>query len=586
MSNTDLAPSQGGGAGSPTAPTSPFSRLVNELGVMRLGMIAAVTGAVIVGVVYLSNVLTKPPMGLLFANLDFNDAAAITEQLDQENVVYELRGNGSAVFVDQSKVLELRMRFAGEGLPAGQDVGYELFDEQNALGQTSFQQNLNRQRALEGELARTIRSISKIETARVHLVLPERELFAREEKQPTASIVVKTRGFLDRGAVQSIQHLVASAVPGLSPGQISIIDERGNLLASGGQSDEETLAGASLEDRQAAYEERLRQRVLDIVNKYTGTGRAQVQVSADLDFNRVTEQSTIFDPDAQVVATTVTIEESENDQDREANDQAVTIAGNLPGGQASQQGEGASSSSSRNRTEEEVTYQNSQTVRTEVREAGRVQRLSVAVLVDGFYETSDTGERTYAAREQSELDQIAELVRSGIGFDEARGDQLTVANLPFAQADVPLADGTEGGGSFLSLGKADYIYLAQLAALALVGLVVLLFIIRPLLLGLMRTAQGGAVAGGQLAAAGTSGDGPQAAGQLPAPGGQTAVLPGMDKAEVAALLQPKSELSSHIDIAQIEGQVKESSIKKIGEVVANHPDESAAIVRSWLQQDA
>ena len=230
-----------------------------------------------------------------------------------------------------------------------------------------------------------------------------------------------------------------------------------------------------------------------------------------------------------------------------------------------------------------MTYQNSQTVRTEVREAGRVLRLSVAVLVDGAYETSEAGERSYEARDQAELDQIASLVRAGIGFDETRGDQLTVANLPFAQTDFLPSETEEEGGSFLDLGKADFIYLAQLGILAIVGLVVLLFFVRPLINSLLRTAGSGsavaAVAGGQLAADGSV----AAAGALPAP----QMTPGMDKAEVAALLQPQqSELSSQIDIAQIEGQVKESSIKKIGEVVVNHPDESVAIIRNWLQQDA
>ena len=583
MTSTDLTTPGGSGGGSP--PTSPFARLVNELGITRIALIAAVTGGVVLGVSFLTSQLTKPPMGLLYANLTMDDAAVIAEQLRQDNVAYEMRGNGSTILVEQSKVLDLRMRFAGDGLPATRDVGYEIFDDQGVLGQTSFQQNLNRQRALEGELSRTIRSIAKIETARVHLVLPEREAFSRDEKQPTASIVLKTRGYLDRGTVQSIQHLVASAVPGLNPSKISIIDERGTLLASGGQSEEEAMAAASLEDRQANYEERVRQRILDIVNKYTGSGNAQVQVSAELDFNRVTEQSTTFDPDTQVVASSITIEETENDQDRDAAEQGVTIAGNLPNAQQTQSNPGASSSSSRNRTEEEIKYQNSQTVRTEVREAGKVTRLSVAVLVDGIYQTLDTGERTYEPRTQDDLDKIGELVRSGIGFDETRGDQLTVTNLPFAQASIPETEETEGGESLLSLTKSDYIYIGQIVALALIGIVLLLFVVRPLLMGLLRTSQGAPVSGGALAVAG--GQPAAAAGELPAGAEGAAALPAPTSdldPETLARLAPKNDLSSKIDIAQIEGQVKESSIRKIGEVAVNHPDESASIVRNWLQQ--
>src|SRR5262249_22476896 len=156
---------------------NPFVRLVNELGVTRLSIIAAVTGGGVLGVVYLTGQLTKPPMGLLYAHLDVNDAATITQQLQQQNIPFQLNGDGTTIYLDQSQVLGLRMRLASQGLPAGQDVGYELFDKGDSFGQTSFHENLNRQRALEGELARTIRSISKIEQARVHLAIPEHELF-------------------------------------------------------------------------------------------------------------------------------------------------------------------------------------------------------------------------------------------------------------------------------------------------------------------------------------------------------------------------------------------------------------------------
>lgn len=566
MANTDLAPS-----GTPKA-GNPLVRLVNELGLFRLSMIAAVAGAVVLGVIYMSSVLTKPPLELLYANLDYQDAATISETLRQEGVAFELRGNGTAIFVDQRKVLDLRMRFAGEGLPQGSDVGYEIFDEQSAFGQTSFTLSLNRQRALEGELSRTIRALSRIESARVHLVLPERELFTKETRSPSASIVLKTRGQIDGETVKAIQHLVASAVQGLDPGKISIVDERGNLLASGGQTAEDALAAINIEDRQASYEERLRQRVLDIVNKYTGTGNAQVQVSAELDLNRVTEQSTFYDPDAQVVASQTTIEEQESGSDREAGEQGVTVANNLPDAQQAQPAAGSTSSSSSSRTEEEITYQNSQTVRTEVREAGKVLRLSIAVLVDGSYQSAADGTRTYQQRAQADLDQITALVKAGIGFDDKRGDQLTVANLPFAQLEVP--EGEAAAEPLLGLTKADHFYIAQIAALVIVALVLLLFIVRPMMMQVARAAQRGPVSGGRLEAA---------TGALPAGAGPAAAL-GAPEGGALALPRNNSQFSSSIDLAQIEGQVKDSSVRKVGEVVANHPEESMAILRTWIQQ--
>lgn len=574
MTNTDGATRKAAGPSQ-----NALVRLVNELGVLRLSIMAAVAGGVVLGVVYLTQELTKPPMGLLFGNLDVADSAAITDQLRQQNVRFELKGDGSAIFVDQSKVLDLRVKFASQGMPSGQDVGYEIFDKDNPFGETSFRLNLNRQRALEGELARTIRAIGKIEQARVHLVLPQHELFSRQERKPSASIVIKSRGALNEQTVNAVQHLVASAVEGLDTSNISIVDERGTLLASGGKSAEEAMAAVGLEDRQATYEERLRARILDIVSKYTGTGGAQVQVAAELDFNRVTEQSTIYDPDRQVVASTNTVQENEQSSDKGSSEQGVTVANALPESQTSKTATGSpsTSSSTRGRSEEQINYQNSQTVRTEVREAGKILRLSVAVLVDGSYASDDKGARTYKPRSAEELKQIETLIKAGVGFDEKRGDQVTVANLPFAQLDVP-PEGKEKEPLF-GLGKADYIYIGQLASLVLLGLVGLLFVARPLVMQLLRAANGipAPVKGGRLA-------GPASAGELAGSAGTSPAAAGAPQVEGARPIMIPRSNSPQIDIAQIEGQVKDSSIKKIGEVVTNHPEESVAILRNWLQQ--
>ncbi|MFZ1989360.1 MAG: flagellar basal-body MS-ring/collar protein FliF, partial [Alphaproteobacteria bacterium] len=539
----------------------------------------------VLGVVYLTGQLTKPPMGLLYANLDVTDAASITQQLQQQNIPFELKGDGTTIYVDQSQVAPLRMRLASQGLPAGQDVGYELFDKGDSFGQTSFHENLNRQRALEGELARTIRSISKIEQARVHLAIPEHELFERDAKPPTASIVVKTRGYLDKETVSAIQHLVASAVEGLDPSNVSIVDERGTLLASGGKSEQEAMATVSIDDKQAAYEDRLRDQITSIVNKYTGTGNAQVQVAADLDFSKITKQSTVYDPDTQVVASTTSTQENETSSDKQENDQTVSVSSSLPNNQtpANTGTGGGTSSSNRSRTEEQTSYQNSSTVSTEVSEPGKLLRLSVAVLVDGSYDTAKDGKKAYKPRAQNELDQIKELIKTGIGFDAKRGDQVTVANLPFAQLTVP--EGGDVKAPFLGLTKPDYLYIGQIAGLFVLALILLLLVIRPVLMGLLRTATGGTMSGGQLAIAGA----PGAAPMIAAPGTAPPQLIAAQQAAIARgepvpHLTMASGIGAQIDLAQIEGQVKESSVKKVGEVVAAHPDESLSILRGWMQQ--
>src|SRR5262249_29762856 len=202
----------------------------------------------------------------------------------------ELRNDGTIIMVPKDKVTRLRMKLAEGGLPKGGGVGYEVFDKSDALGTTSFVQNINHLRALEGELARTIKAIDRVQAARVHLVLPERALFSRERPEPSASIVLKVRGALDQQQVRAIRNLVASAVNGLKPQRVAIVDESGRLLANG-NGDETGGLGSQVEERKIAFERRLRDQVEAIVSSVVGQGRSHVQLTADFDFNRITQTS-------------------------------------------------------------------------------------------------------------------------------------------------------------------------------------------------------------------------------------------------------------------------------------------------------
>ena len=210
--------------------------------------------------------------------------------------------------VPKDQVPRLRMKLAESGLPKGGGVGYEIFDKSDALGATSFVQNINRLRALEGELARTIRGIDRVQAARVHLVLPERPLFSRDKADPSASIVLKMRGTLEPQQVRAIRHLVATAVTGLKPQRVSVVDETGRLLADGTADD--GPGGVSADDRKVTFERRMREQVESIITSVVGPGRARVQLTADFDFNRITQTSDKFDPDGRVVRSSQTREES------------------------------------------------------------------------------------------------------------------------------------------------------------------------------------------------------------------------------------------------------------------------------------
>src|SRR5437868_9665361 len=242
--------------------------------------------------------VTTPQMTTLFTELSIEDSSAIIKDLERQAIPYELRNDGAAIMVPKDKVTRLRMKLAEGGLPKGGGVGYEIFDKSDALGTTSFVQNINHLRALEGELARTIHAIDRIQAARVHLVLPERPLFSREAPQPSASIVVRVRGALEPQQIRAIRHLVASALNGLKPQRVSIVDEAGQLLADGAGNDaDNTIA----DERRAGFEKRMRNQVEAIVFTVVGGGWGRVLLLADFDYNRVVESLECFVPGLRVV---------------------------------------------------------------------------------------------------------------------------------------------------------------------------------------------------------------------------------------------------------------------------------------------
>lgn len=554
---------------------SSFSNLLQSLGPMRLLALGLVAAVLLGFFGYVGMRYGSEPKALLFSDVGVEDASKMIGALDAMKIPYELRGDGSMIYVPRSQVLRLRMSLAEKGLPAGGTVGYEIFDNADALGTTSFLQNINHLRALEGELARTIRSIEGIDAARVHLVLPERELFSRDRREPTASIVLKvSRNALATQQVKAIQYLVSSAVDGLTPSRVSIVDERGMLLASGTGDDSQSLMASSVEERRSTYENRLRSYVENIVQRVVGADKVRVEVTAQMDYNRITQTSDTFDPNSQVARSTQTVEDTSTSADGAGNE-GVTVGNNLPN--ANQIGaEGpAGSRQDATRNEETVNYEISRTTKTEVLEPGRITRLSVAVLVDGAYTTDDTGNTIYVPRSEGELQKIEALVKSAMGFDAARGDHVEIVNLQFAAAPA-LDAGTEAAEEvgFMNLTGADIMRMVEIAVLAVLAIIAMLFVFRPLLARLgnasMRvtgaTAFPGAGGGHMAAIAMATGEDGGAAGALPSP----------------------EQLSEDmmIDIAQVAGKVKQSSVRKIGELVTGHPDESISILRSWLHESA
>ncbi|MGD9981198.1 MAG: flagellar basal-body MS-ring/collar protein FliF [Hyphomonadaceae bacterium] len=533
-----------------------FTQLLLKAGPTRLFAalgIAAVVAALLFTLVFR---IGGESNALLFAGVETREAAEITQRLEQADIPYELRGDGGSIYVPRSRVLDARMMLSAEGLPSRGSIGYEIFDQPDALGQTQFQQNINRLRALEGELARTIGSLDGVASARVHLVLPERQLFARETGEPSASIVIQLRrDELTAGQVRAIRNLVASATPGLSANRVTIADETGRLLAAAASGEDGAAEG--IDARQVAAEERIRRTVTDIVEGVVGQGNARVQVTAEMDFNRISETTQRFDPEGRVVRSTTTSEETSSDS---SGGGSTTAGANVPDASGSSSSSGGQPGSEA--SQETVNYEISNTTRTEVSEGGRIRRLSVAVAVDGTL-TPGEGDAapTYAPRTEEEMQRLTALVRSAVGFNQERGDVVEVVNTQFARTAAAVE--AEAPGMFAFLGDLDVMRIVEIVAALIAALAFVFFVLRPLVGGLMRGGANAEAPGVPALAAPN--------GISPAGGGATVALPGSDAAN-----------DPGIDVASIGGRMKQSSVKKMAEVVTQHPDESAQIIRGWI----
>jgi len=531
-------------------------------------MVVGTAIAFIALLITMSSRLTTPHMALLYGDLEVGDASQIVAKLESLGVPYEITGNGRQILVPRDQALRMRMVMAEGGIPSGGSVGYEIFDDSSALGSTSFVQNINLLRALEGELARTIRSLTQVHKARVHLVMPRRELFSRDRQEPSASVVVRPQGntALTKEHVAAIQHLLATAVPGLSPARVSVVDDKGHLLARGTGEGENGPDANVADDMRAAYEAQMTQAIESLLEEFVGAGQARARVSADMDFDRITTTAEIYDPDGQVVRSTQTVEENA-DSTESSGEQPVTVGSNLPDGvDAGAEGGGSSNHSAR--TEETVNYEITKTLKNHVRESGTIKRLSIAVLINGTYDTAEDGTRTYAPRTAEEMAQLERLVRSTAGFDAERGDTIELVNLQFA--DAGLVDPIDANDPLIGLSKNDYFRIAEIFVLVIVTLLVVLLVIRPLVTRIIASIPPPRhdEPGNPMLADQSGG----AAPQLAAPTEQ-------------AEMPDEPPVEDLVDMAQVKGRIRSSTVKKVGQMVDQHPEESLSIIRKWMYQE-
>lgn len=529
----------------------------------RTLMLLMAVGMVVAGVI-LGLRGSTANMAPLYTGLSLEDSAKIVAELEKNGTPYELLGNGSEIMVPNDRVLRMRMNIAQIGLPAaGSVVGYEIFDRSDALSSSSLITNINMLRALEGELSRTIASIAYVDSARVHLVMPKHELFAREKDKPSASVTIKMRGghSLERSEVTAVTHLIASAVPGLEPSKVTVIDSLGHLLAKGDGGEQNAATDNALDFR-LTYENKLQKDLEDLIEKVIGSGKVRVQVSADMNFDRVVTNSEKYDPDGQVARSVQTNTERDNAQDR-AGKEGTSAASNVP-----QAAAGAESGSSSNhlteRTDETTNYEVSKTVQNHVSEGGTINKLSVAVLVDGNYTTDSAGKSTYTPRSDEELKKIKTLVNSAIGYSDKRGDTVEVVNMQFTQNASEIAE-----ESFFSRFKLEMQSIIQTLIIAVVAIMAILLVLRPAVNQLISQSASDRVAG-ELAALENPG----------APGG-AARLPGAT-GEAGAGQNEENDTDRLIDIANVSGGMKASTVKKVTDIVEQNPEETMNVIRKWV----
>jgi flagellar M-ring protein FliF len=574
MTNSLAVPEAGSSRLLAFGPGHGLQRLVSVLGPGRILALGAVALALLGLFAVLVWRAAEPRYTLLFGELEPQAAQEIVSRLETLGTPFRLSADGRAVMAPARDAARLRMDLAQNGLPLAGPAGYELLDGTNVLTTSDFLANVNLRRALEGELARTIGALHSVQEARVHLVEPKRELFERESQPPSASVFLKLRGggTLEARQVQGIRHLVGAAVPGLSPDRVTIVDDRGVLLARAASEDGSGgTAIIDIEEARHGFEARLRQKILNLLERSVGLGAVLVEVNADLDFDAESRTIETFDPDSQVARSTHTVEE-ESDRSETTPETPTTVANNLPTEQPGADGAAPTSTERSNRAEETLNYEISRTVMNQVRNGPRVRRLSIAVQVDGVPVTDAAGTTRIEPRPRQELDDLTALVRSAAGIDDERGDQVEIVSRAFATPEM-VVEGTAAPGW---LEQVELFTLLEYLGLLAVAAGIVFFGLRPLAREIGRTAL----------------PAPEARAALPPPQEEPIATPLRPvERDGAAAGEPVLEASEVMtsgpgadapSLYDSDAPVRVRLVEEIAGIIEHHPEDAIRVLRSWI----
>ncbi|GEC61200.1 flagellar basal-body MS-ring/collar protein FliF [Gluconobacter oxydans] len=543
---------------------------LKQLGLPRLAALGGVGVAMLVllGVLVLHGV--NATNGLLYRDLEAHEAGEIVEQLAKAHIKYRLQDQGSTIMVPDDDVARARLLLAQSGLPSGGSVGYEIFDKGNSFTATQFEQTINETRALEGELERSIRLIHGVRNARVHLVLRHRELFSTDEQNAQASVLLSMDGGrrLDEESIAAVVNLVSAAVPGLDAHNISLIDNRGHVLLKQGEGN--SNGGQSAEEQRQLIEQRIAREVEDLLGSSLGPGHVRVEANVTMNNDHVRETQENYDPDQQVLRSQQTKTEKSINTQGSTN---TTVSNNLPNANAGQQQNGSQS----NRQEQTNNYEISKTVRTLVQDQPRIARISMAVMVDGISQSDGKGHASWQPRNQEELGRLTALTKSAVGFDQSRGDVVTVMSMKFTDMDMEMKPETSGWSKFFT--HSNQMEAIRFGLFAACLAMVLFFVVRPLLRPI------GEPSSGKLLNFAASKDrtpavdlSSQGAVYLPDSQSERARTPMLEAAYVNA--EPVDEET--VSVSGVQGRIRASSVQKVVDLVETHPSESIALVRGWL----
>ncbi len=523
-----------------------MKQILNRLKAQTVPTQIALVGGVVVLLVGLVTILVVSfgtSFEPLYYNLDPDDAAEIIQFLKKERIEYQLVDQGRVIKVPRRDVYETRLKLVGSDLPRG-GVGFEIFDKSN-LGVSEFVQNINYQRALQGELARTIREIRQVESARVHLVIPKKSLFIDEQKEATASVILKLKpgNRLNKDQVEGVMKLVAGSVEGLEPAQVTVLDTRGMVLSQEilQSTDDKTMTARQLSIKRD-YENSLEKRLRTMMERVVGLQKVVVRVSASMDFSQVEKTEEMYDPDLSAVRSEHLLSMS-NQKPAAAGQGVPGVASNVPGGVAPGQA-GAGGAAGSRKDDQTRNYEVSKTVSHTLLPVGTVKSISVAVLVDGIYKEAGKGQKPeFVSRSEEDLLVYTNMVKKAIGFNKKRGDQVEVACVPFDTASM--------AEEVKAMKWAERYHLLMVVgryALLVLGLLILyLKVLKPLLSFIGR--------------------------QLSASGQRASAAGGMGK------------MAEEV-VERVEIKKERTMMDQIRDYARSNPDEVARIIKMWLKEQS